>query len=596
MNAFFNALIVTNKYVKKMKKTILLSLFFITSLATAQSWQWGKRGGSTDDLNASGGTKEEVLQMVTDSQNNIYMISAVGKNGLDVDGVPKNYYGDPGSFINDEVVLASFACDGSYRWSKIIGGEGRDMVTGLKIDSQDNIYVCGSFGAPDANYPPRIDDDYIMSQTPLDYSRTFIAKFSSAGVFQWLRRPAPSSTSSTPVSQVVAFDLFIDSSGVINWLVNLSPGTYCDGQFIVTGVERQTYILKYDTNGNFVSGLPIDVKFPSGIAFKLNFNVNPYNGGYYISLYKISTAAATYLVGGQSVTNSAFLACFNSLGQFQWVRQTTTPNPSRFKIYNVTFDSDNNIYMGGTILGGNNVSFLGFYPPELTQPNYVLKLNPDASTIIWSTYTAAPFITGYDKGFITLKNNEVALTNYCFGTYVWGTQSMVVSTGNQGTQPLLARFNKDTGQCIGLSRIINNLTTQDQDAGTALAVDNNGDYIMGGSFGGTLNFTTNSITCIGPQSDFFIAKFSTSVCSLGIEDFKEEGLQLAPNPVEKAVQINTKERLEYEIYNSLGVAIKKGFITTIENSIDVNDFSAGTYILKTKNSLGEVKSVKLVKR
>ncbi|WP_395054181.1 T9SS type A sorting domain-containing protein [Flavobacterium sp.] len=576
-----------------MKKSIFI-LFLISLNATAQSWQWGKRGGSTDNLNASGGTKEEVTHIVTDSQNNIYMISAVGKNGLDVDGNPKNYYGDPGSFINDEIVLASFGCDGSYRWSKIIGGEGSDRVTGLKIDSQDNVYISGNFFLPSVDYPPRIDDDIIISQTPLDYSITFIAKFSNTGVFQWLKRPAPSSTTYTASTQVSPYDLYIDSQGGVNWLVELNPGTYCDGQFVTTSSVKQTYILKYDSNGNFISGLPLDMKFPTETTFNLKFNVNPYNGGYYISLYKISTAATVFLIGGQSITNSAFLACFNNLGQFQWVRESSTPNPSRFKIYDISFDSNNNIYMGGTILGFNGVSFVGFSVPEQTQPQFVLKLNPTATTVIWSTYYTI-FDNAYQYGQIDLKNNEVSLTGRCAGTLTWGSQTVVAYNGiNQGSQPLLARFNKDTGTCIGLHNIVNNLQTVDH--GTALTVDSNGDYIMGGSFGSQLNFTTNTINATGAQSDFFIAKFSTSVCSLGVEDFKEQGLELAPNPVEKSVLVRTKENLNYELFTILGNKIKEGSLSELQNSIDVSDLAAGSYILKTTDNLGKVKSVKLLKQ
>ncbi len=575
-----------------MKTTIIILL--LTLQVSAQSWQWGKRGGSTDNLNASGGTIEEVTQIVTDSQNNIYMISAVGKNGLDVDGTPKNYYDNPGTFIKDEFVLASFSCDGTYRWSKIIGGFERENISNLKIDSQDNVYVCGKFGGANATYPSRIDDDVIISQTPLDYSLIFLVKYNSNGVLQWFKRPQLSTVSSTEgISQTGSHDMDIDMDGNINWLVALPPGIYENGALTTTQSHEFKYILKYDSNGNFISGLPINLSTFTTYGINLKFNLNSNNGNYYFYSYRVSSSDGA-TVGNQTINNSAFLACFNNLGQFQWVRESSTPNPSRFRIFNTTFDNNNNIYMCGRILGSNTVSFLGFSVPEATQPNFVLKLNSDATTLLWSTYTSAPVINAYPIGFLTLKNNELAFTNYCFGTYVWGSQSMVVNNGNQGTQPLLARFNKDTGACIGLSSISNDLLTSD--TGRALTVDSNGDYIMGGSFGSQLNFTTNTINATGAQSDFFIAKFSTSVCSLSTEDFKEEGLELAPNPFEKSVVVRTKENLKYELYNALGNKVKDGTLIELQNSIDVSDLSSGSYILKTISSSGAVKSVKLLKK
>ncbi|WP_395043492.1 T9SS type A sorting domain-containing protein, partial [Flavobacterium sp.] len=92
------------------------------------------------------------------------------------------------------------------------------------------------------------------------------------------------------------------------------------------------------------------------------------------------------------------------------------------------------------------------------------------------------------------------------------------------------------------------------------------------------------------------AKFSTSVCSLGVDDFKEEGLELAPNPVEKSVVVRTKENLKYELYNALGNKVKDGTLIELQNSIDVSDLSSGSYILKTISSSGAVKSVKLLKK
>ena len=575
-----------------MKTTIIILL--LTLQVSAQSWQWGKRGGSTDNLNTSGGTIEEVTDIVTDSQNNIYMISAVGKNGLDVDGVTKNYYGDPGTFIQDDFVLASFACDGTYRWSKIVGGIGFDRINNIVIDSQDNLYISGKFGGANATYPPRIDNDVIILQTPSDYSITFLAKYNSNGDLQWFKRPQLSTVSQTQgVSQTGSYSLVIDSSGLLYWLVLLPQGVYANGSYINSLSGSTIHLLKYNSNGDFISGFPIDMQLVTGWG-NLKMYLNPFNSNFYFTNYDSSTSSLTPTVGGQNITNSIYLSCFNNLGQFQWVRESSSPNLNRFKIYNVTFDNENNIYMGGGILGSNTVSFLGFSVPDANQPNYVLKLNSDATAILWSTYHNN-FTTAYQNGTLTLKNNEVSLTSFCFGTFTWGSQSIFVfSGGNQGQQPLLARFNKDTGACIGLHNIVNDLLTEDR--GRALTVDSNGDYIMGGSFGSQLNFTTNTINATGAQSDFFIAKFSTSVCSLGVDDFKEEGLELAPNPVEKSVVVRTKENLKYELFNAIGSKVKEGTLTELVNSIDVSDLQSGSYILKTISSSGAVKSVKLLKK
>ncbi|WP_326370257.1 hypothetical protein [Flavobacterium sp. SUN046] len=76
-----------------MKKHILILLIILTTtnLIQGQSWQWGKRGGSNDNMNAAGADKEEVIDLVTDSQNNIYMISRVGKNKGHIKKLGRSY-------------------------------------------------------------------------------------------------------------------------------------------------------------------------------------------------------------------------------------------------------------------------------------------------------------------------------------------------------------------------------------------------------------------------------------------------------------------------------------------------------------------------
>lgn len=101
-------------------------MFLGSSLAFGQDdekgWQWIKRGGATNTMPGSN-QKEGVYQIRTDSQQNIYMVSSVSQNDIDIDGNPKDYYGGPNSRI--DFALASFDCEGNYRWSKIIGGGGR---------------------------------------------------------------------------------------------------------------------------------------------------------------------------------------------------------------------------------------------------------------------------------------------------------------------------------------------------------------------------------------------------------------------------------------------------------------------------------------
>ncbi|MFN8274732.1 MAG: hypothetical protein U0X58_07625 [Flavobacteriaceae bacterium] len=103
-----------------------LFFFFCINVTFAQTWQWGKRGGSTDDIPIDSVLRqEEAYSIVTDSQKNIYMLSVVGSSGLNFDGIADSIY-ETNNPVNVDIALVSFSCDGTFRWSKIIGGSGQE--------------------------------------------------------------------------------------------------------------------------------------------------------------------------------------------------------------------------------------------------------------------------------------------------------------------------------------------------------------------------------------------------------------------------------------------------------------------------------------
>ena len=102
-----------------MKKNISYILLLASFSAFSQSFQWIKRGGSNENVGTN--LYESVYSIATDSERNYYTLSYVGMSDLDVDNNPKNNYDNPG-YSPTDVVLASFACDGTYRWSKVFGG------------------------------------------------------------------------------------------------------------------------------------------------------------------------------------------------------------------------------------------------------------------------------------------------------------------------------------------------------------------------------------------------------------------------------------------------------------------------------------------
>ena len=576
-------------------KKLLLVTFLISNIAFSQTFQWAKRGGGNNSISTDS-RAEQALKIVTDANNNIYTISRVTNTGLDVDGNARPFYDSGTEF---DYVLSSFACDGSYRWSKTIGGFGFEQMY-LSTDGQGNVYVGGKFAnCVNTNYLSQIEGDVVISQTPQDCRVLFLVKFDTNGVMQWFKRPqGPGLSVSEGISQTANIGLQLDSLGNSYWLLVVPPGTYENGTFVNTLTGINFFIFKYDTNGVFVDATLMDFTVSGTFGQNLRFYRNSQTGQYYLTSNKSNSGSASATLGTTTVAGSFFIASYDVNGQKLWHQEDAAGSIGpRFESYDLTVDSSNNIYFAGKILGNNAITFMGFSVPGIAElTTYIIKLNPTGTNLLWAT--KPDDINGtYNSCGLAVNGSEIGYTGMCFGsTYTWGAQSIFASNPNEGQEVLFGRFNTTTGDCLSLVKIPGNIGYDD--SGTALAVDSSGDYIIGGRFGQYL-YVNGSTTLIneGLQSDFFIAKYATTPCSTASTDNfeKEQGLNFYPNPVNDILTIDIKETSSYTLYNLQGRIIKQGILSPSNNKIDCNVLDSGCYMLHVIDINNNKQVVKVIK-
>uniref|UniRef100_UPI004049FC2F T9SS type A sorting domain-containing protein n=1 Tax=Flavobacterium sp. TaxID=239 RepID=UPI004049FC2F len=575
-----------------MKTKILLLLFSLWGLTSyAQSFQWIKDGGSAENLGSN--DYEQVYSIATDSQKNTYVLSKVGMSNLNVDGNPKSNYDNPSSTPTD-IVLASFSCDGTYRWSKIIGGGDTEVISAVQVDSQDNVYIAGRILSCDDGtalypFPARIDNDYVFVNSPSACSRLFLAKFNTNGILQYVKRPEPNLTN-TPSFASYGFELQND---VIYWFVWLKPGTYADGALINTNTDPQTpFVLKYNLDGSFIEGVQLGTFQFNGAVDSTRYYRNPHNGNYYMTCIKTSSST-TLTINGQPVINSAALVCYDANGNYLWKRENNNNTANNMKFFDIGFDPQNNIYIAGYMTGLNLNSFMGYSIAIANVPAFIMKLDATADNLLWATHHDS--VGSGDYGALVYNGNEVAYTGWCAGTnFTWGTQSIYVTATNEGQDVLLARFNSTTGACLSLHNIPS--TVGSTDRGTALAVDASGDYLVGGGFAASIyDVNNNAVVNEGGTTDFFIAKFATQACTpLSNEDFETATIKVYPNPVVNQVTVTITENVNYTLYTITGQLIKQGKLTQANNTINLQEVARGYYVLKIVTESGNTQSIKVL--
>lgn len=560
-----------------------------------QSWQWTKHGGGTNNLNGDPPfmRMEEVYSIVTDAQKNYYVLSTIGRTNSKVDGVSITTYND--TTTPYDVVLASFTCSGVLRWTKVFGGGSRERIGELEIDGSGNVYVAGSFSNcnPANQLPARIGTDYIFDQSSTSCSPHFIAKFSSDGDLLWIRRPQANSNFQTSLGlSGIQGGLEVDSQGNLYWLMICASGSsFADGSFVNTYGEKAYNVFKYDTNGNFLSGTNLE-----GIVHNVqggDFYRNPYNGYYYFTGNDFNNSTPiTY--GGEVMSHTSFIACFNDQGQFQWMRQDTgTPPGNLINFYGLEFDSENNIYTGGRFVGGNLTSFLGVTNTGLGV-GFIMKLNPTADQVIWHSLSNR---NTQVYGTLTSTPTELVWGGYSFQNITWGTQSQTVTSFGQGNRATVVTFNKATGAATSIIHMP--ATVGSTGLVTKIAFDASGDMLVGGKFTGTLTPTASeSVPSYGGDSDFFLAKWSTEVCSpLATESIDGSDIfEVGTNPITELLSLRVVQNLTYELRNINGVVVQQGSLDVGTHQLNCSSLAAGVYMLRATDNTGATAVRKVVKQ
>ena len=557
--------------------------------------------------NLKSNNNEKVVSMCVDLNGNVTVASLVSSSNINIDGNLKPGYSV--QYPTSDIAIASFSCDGSYRWSKTVGGYQTDKIKDVGTDADGNVYAIGTItigttdlGTTTTAYQAHFDTDTILPAAAYEVHQNkknmFLIKYDSIGTFKWLRMPQPDDVSSiVSGGQYRSLNLQVDTEGNSYWYVSLPEGVHANGNYAVTSAGITHHVLIYDTNGNFLSGHPIAIATTGFNDYR--FERNHQNGNYYIvGGFDSLSEQGSISFGGQVVAKSKYLAAFDSTGAFLWIRTNNGNSPWEIQDYDVTFDENNDIYLTGTTLysspvedpnvidGWNGQQFINSPPSNPFM--YVIKLNSSGNTL-WQTNSNV----GRARG-IAINGTEVAITGFA-RSYIWQNIDFQYPGDNgNGLYPFLIRFNKNTGAIIANHYLTSNTITLDP--GQHIVSDNLGSYYIGGAFQSTMSGFGGSITNAGGSDDFFVAKFGTASCDfLSAPAFDKKATIFYPNPVQNLLYVASEETQSYQIYSILGVKISEGTLS-VGSGIDCSGLSDGVYLLSLMDSLGKSSTVKFVKQ
>jgi len=617
--------------ISKLLILVLFPLWGLGGYAQQYDWQWAMNGGG----NLGGIGDEQIYDVKVGTDNNYYFIATIkGNSGAQLNGVPQTVYNVPNG--GDDIFLFSTTCDGTVRWSQAIGGEHSDRAYNLVLDSNNNVYV-GAYITSDGNYnihfsPNAADDITPFPTNPEAYKHLYLVKYDSNGVFKG-KKALQGTVSGYSENGAQILDLVVDSQNKLHFIVGLLAGTHLDNQVTVpsqyvydpsTWTHHFQYrLVQYDTNLDYENSMVLPVSdtsvFENG---KTRFAYDETLNQYYVVCEVQNTGQIVY--DGKASVNKSFIIAFNGInsttgvdGEEIWRREIYSDDGALLAtnyFWSLKIDSNSDVYIGGNIYQIKNSQVpIKIYDPADTSTEYsfvptastslptLIKFNSNG-TVQWVKQPTA-FAPNFSSGVfvipkgIAINGNEVAFGS-SEGYFVWDSFTQNNPQFYQ-PDPTLLRFNKQTGMTLGMHDIKGDPATHQ--SMTAVATDNDGNYITGGSF--QANLFMNNTLGITPlvstgEADFFVAKLANSVCGSGASTnkFNQLNVTVYPNPTTDIVNIETEENLfNYVVYDINGREIQNGIFSN-NNQVNLQNANSGGYFIKITTVQGSTATVKAVKK
>ena len=494
-----------------MKRFLLLATILITSQLSAQNlqFQWVKSWPFAIDMRTC------------DSEDNIYLAGRV------FDTLQYGGY----TLINHDigqgdVYIAKFDSSFNLIWLKQIAGSTDENVTGLNVDSQDNLVVSVIFKSSAV-----VESDSIFAST--FFHRPLLVKYAPDGSLIYYTTPVYSNTS--------CLHLF-------NTVIDKQDNIIIHGEKSGELIFSDSSTLAADTNLYFLEKLDAD-------GNKLWAQSTPYE------FSKLTTGPSGNIVALASEGIFKYL----SSGAFYY--QKVFP----YGVFDIAIDSLENIYLTGQFDSAFVLEGVP-YAPSGHYNGILQKTNPDGDNI-WVNLLIAENVFPYG---VAVNDNRLTLAGRFSRTLHIGNDSLVgMLQGNYMFSLFVAGFD------LSGSLLFNNLITSNNSMQRGYIFANDAIYLNGITDDTTWFDQYMYVPANVTYTEEYIAKIHG--ITQGIEQVSATDIAVYPNPCSDFVEIslpNISQHTVAEFVNTEGRILKKVEIENAREIIDIRFLNSGIYFIR----------------
>lgn len=304
---------------------------FIQKLDSNGNLIWAKSFG--------GNMEEFVRSIAVDSKNNVYL-TGYYEGTCDFDPSNSNHFLTSSNFSKD-IFIEKIDSNGNFVWVKVLYGDSLywDEGMGIVIDSEDNIYIAGTFDET-VDFDPDSTGIYNVNSNGGD--DIFIQKLDSNGNLIWVKTFGGS-------SEDKCLNLTIDknnnlyTTGGFEGTVDFDPSSTPFP--IASQGGKDVFIQKIDSSGNFIWAKTfrgIDNQY--GFSLKTDSKLNVYITGIMKMTVDFDPSFSVFNLTSNG-NDDIFVAKLDSNGNFEWAN-TMGSSLSDYG-WNIETDSIGNSFITG---------------------------------------------------------------------------------------------------------------------------------------------------------------------------------------------------------------------------------------------------------
>lgn len=319
----------------------IISLILGSGLANAQNFGWVRGMGGTGSDNGQA--------VAVDKEGNAFIVGAYSVTAN------FNRKGNGGDTLASkgltDVHVTKYDKDGTFLWTRSIGGDKADYGYGTAVDGTGNVYVTGTFSSATMDLNPGGSGGKLENSGGSD---VYLVKYDGKGTFLWAKAVGNTGNDNGEGVAVDGMGNVVVTGSSNSPTIDFNPGG-SGGTLTLTSLDA--VLAKYDGNGNFLWAKGMGGS-GSDNAYDVAADVA---GNVYVS-GRFQSAPADFNRGGTGGTISpagsydAYLTKYDASGKFMWAKAIGGTKSSIEAAYGVAVGLEGTVFITGQS-NGDSIDF-----------------------------------------------------------------------------------------------------------------------------------------------------------------------------------------------------------------------------------------------